>query len=167
MMRAGFAIVDITPRERKPDLNGFAARTQPSTRIAAPVSARVVLLDDGEGRVVIAVCDLLGFRQNDSYHLERAIGKATGTAADHVLLLCTHNHSGAVSMPLGKAARVRPSHLRRIERQLIREGRGDQRCEAVDEMTVAGTAAASRGSSAVLRLQESLGKIPKFSLVGG
>lgn len=127
MIRAGFAIADITPRGREQDLNGFAARVQPSTRVAAPVSARVVLLDDGRARVVIAVCDLLGFRQRDSVQIERAIGKAIVTSADRVLLACTHNHSGPVSMPLGRVGRFHATYLKQIERRLILAARAAKR----------------------------------------
>lgn len=120
MMQAGFAIADITPRARRSDLCGFAARKQPSTRTATAIMARVVVFGSNRTRAAIAVCDLLGFRQADSLRMERAIARAARLPLQNVLLTCTHNHSGPMSMPLGRLSPFRPAYLKRVESQLVK-----------------------------------------------
>ncbi|MEO7145280.1 MAG: hypothetical protein ABI165_17430, partial [Bryobacteraceae bacterium] len=59
--RAGVARVDITPATPV-WLSGFAARTQPATRVLQPLSAKALALEDRDGgRFVIVTADLIGF----------------------------------------------------------------------------------------------------------
>ena len=119
MLRAGFGLADITP-EGRVDLNGFAARPQPSTGVGAPVRGRVVFLQSRNARAVIAVCDTLGFTVANTRRLEAAIARASGASQRNVLLACTHTHSGPMSMPLGLVGRYRPSYIGLVERKLAR-----------------------------------------------
>jgi len=104
LVHAGHATADITPTGTV-ELNGFASRKQPATGVAAPVHARVVVLRRGRARVVLAVCDLLGFSVPDSRWIEERIATAAGCSPANVLLACTHTHSAPISMPLGLVGR--------------------------------------------------------------
>jgi len=129
---AGFAAADLTPRgkSRGCDINGFIARKQPALGVKKPVKGRVLALQAGRFRAIVAVCDLLGFSLKDSLRIETSMGRAAGTPAGNVLLACTHTHSGPVSMPLGTVGRFRPAYVARIKRDLTRAAR-----QAVRDMT--------------------------------
>ena len=116
-LRAGYGVADITPPEGG-DLNGFAARRQPATGVAAPLEVRVVVLARGRRRAAIAACDALGFTVADSHGLEQCVAAAAGAAPGNVLLACTHTHAGAMSMPLGLVGRFDPGYLHRVGRRL-------------------------------------------------
>jgi neutral ceramidase len=114
--------VDITPRGEC-DLNGFIGRKQPSLGVKAAVMARVLALECGRWRGLIAVCDLLGFSPEDSMRIEAAMAEAARVPVRNVLLACTHTHSAPVSMPLGTVGRYRRGYVDRIEHALARAAR--------------------------------------------
>ncbi len=81
-------------------MTGFAARVAPSAGTHDPLMARAVLLDDGQQRVAIVSCDLLGWAPDAARSMRRRIGEGGAAPAGHVLISCTHTHSGPASMPL-------------------------------------------------------------------
>ena len=88
----GVRRLDVTP-EVGGTLAGYAARTQPSTGVYHPLTATVLALSDGATSLLVVSIEWLG-----SYDLASAVreslGKSTGVAADHILLLGTHTHCG-------------------------------------------------------------------------
>ena len=125
-LRAGYADADLTP-PGECDLNGFIARTQPALGVGKPVMARVLMVEAGRFRALVAVCDLLGFSQADSRRIEEGMGAAAGVPAANVLLACTHTHSAPVAMYLGTVGRFRPAYVDRCRRRLVGAARGARR----------------------------------------
>jgi neutral ceramidase len=81
-------------------MSGFAARTSPSAGTHDPLMATALLLDDGERRFAIVSCDLVGFTAATAAQVRDGIEAATGgfVPAPHVLIVCTHTHSGPASL---------------------------------------------------------------------
>lgn len=99
-LRAAAGEVDLAPPAGT-WLSGFGARIEPSTGIHDPIMARALLLDDGAASLAVVSCDLIGFSTQAVARLRERIAAATAGAipAAHVLIACTHTHSGPTSMP--------------------------------------------------------------------
>jgi len=92
MLKSGAAIVDITPPL------GVHIRGYFQPRIAKDIHdnlfVKSLVLDDGETKLAIVVCDLVGV---DRTYLDRAkqlIKKRCGIPPSNVLISCTHTHTG-------------------------------------------------------------------------
>lgn len=81
-------------------MTGFASRTEPAQGIHDPITARAVLLDNGETSLAIVACDLLGFSPESVASMRQGIADRTSIAPGHVLISCTHTHSGPTSLPM-------------------------------------------------------------------
>lgn len=80
-------------------MTGFAARIQPSEGLHDPLMARAVLLDDGETKLAIVSCDLIGFTPAAVAEMRQRIAAQSDIPAGNILICCTHTHSGPASMP--------------------------------------------------------------------
>jgi neutral ceramidase len=88
-------------------LTGFAARLEPSTGCHDPLMAKVLLLDDDNTRLAWIACDLIGLSTRDDAALRRLVADRIGSRPEHVVVSCTHTHSGPCSMPFrGQLAQV-------------------------------------------------------------
>lgn len=96
-LRAGVAVVRITPElTRKVYIAGYE-----SNRIAESVHddlyARALVLDDGTTRVAVAACDLIGL---SNWRIRKIRARVTAVPADQVIVACTHVHSGPDTLGL-------------------------------------------------------------------
>ena len=96
-MRAGVAVVDITP-EVDAELAGGAFG--PARGVLHPLKAKAVMLEQGAERVLIVSCDLLGLDEPLAKRIRRQIARAADVAFDAVLLACTHTHGGPATVTL-------------------------------------------------------------------
>ncbi|MBE0534856.1 MAG: neutral/alkaline non-lysosomal ceramidase N-terminal domain-containing protein [Phycisphaerae bacterium] len=92
-LRAGAARVDITPPVGV-WLSGYGARKQPSTKIADPLYAKALVLDDGASQIAIVSTDLLWLPLEITNEIRRRVHKETGIARDHIMICGTHTHWG-------------------------------------------------------------------------
>jgi neutral ceramidase len=92
-MRAGFGTANISPQPPV-YLAGFGARTQPAERVHEDLEARALYLKEDGTRFCLVVCDLLGMSPSYSHPVRRAIADELGVGIGHVLVACTHTHSG-------------------------------------------------------------------------
>ena len=97
-LKAGAATSNITPPLGEPIVGGFVPF--PSTHVHDELHARCLVLDDGQSRLAIVVCDLLGIHRIVSDEARRLIEKQTGMPRERVLISATHTHSA--SSALGK-----------------------------------------------------------------
>lgn len=109
-LRAGAARVEITPRPGI-HLTGFIARAGPSLGIHDPLYARALALEAGGQRVVLVACDLLALDAAFVSSARTAIHAATGAAHDHILIACTHTHSGPATIFLRDCGVVDDGYL--------------------------------------------------------
>lgn len=100
--RAGAATSNITPPLGNPIVGGFAPF--PATHVHDELHARCLVLDDGNTKLVLVVCDLLGIDRSVSDEARALIEKNLKIPPDNVLISATHTHSAASA--LGKDARI-------------------------------------------------------------
>lgn len=98
-LRAGAATSNITPEIGREVIGGFVPFA--SKTIHDELHARCLVLDDGETRLALVVCDLLGIDRVVSDEARKIIAEREGIAPEHVLISATHTHSA--SSALGKA----------------------------------------------------------------
>ncbi len=97
-LQAGAATSNITPPLGEPIIGGFAPF--PSKHVHDELQARCLVLDDGQTRLALVVCDLVGLHRLVSEEARRLIEKQAGIPPSHVLVSATHTHSA--SSALGK-----------------------------------------------------------------
>lgn len=109
-MRAGAAEGDITPPVGG-DLTGYVARLGHSVGIHDALHARALVLEDAETRAAIVACDLLALADATLLAAREAIATAIGTTPDHVMVACTHTHSGPATVFLHQCGEVDPAYV--------------------------------------------------------
>ena len=97
-LRAGAATSNITPELGLPIVGGFAPF--PSDSVHDDLHARCLVLDNGQSKIALVVCDLLGLQGRISVEARKLIEQRTGIPAANVLISGTHTHSA--SSALGK-----------------------------------------------------------------
>lgn len=120
-LRAGAATSNITPPLGRPIVGGFLPF--PSTHVHDELHARCLVLDDGNTRLAIVVCDLLGIDRLVSDEARALIDADLKIPPAHVLISATHTHSAASA--LGKDARAlshTPDEYQRFVSRRIADG---------------------------------------------
>jgi hypothetical protein len=95
-LKAGAATSNITPELGLPIVGGFAPF--PSTSIHDDLHARCLVLDNGQKKLALVVCDLLGFHNRVSTEARRLIEETTGIPPSNVLISATHTHSASSAL---------------------------------------------------------------------
>jgi len=90
---AGVAVVDITPPVGTP-LAGFASRDHGAESVHDALRSKALVLDDGATRLCLITNDLIGLSAEMVARIRGLIETATGIPAAHVMLSCSHTHSG-------------------------------------------------------------------------
>lgn len=106
--RAGAAASNITPMLGGGIVGGWG--TPQSTNIHDELHARCLVLDDGQTRLALAICDNVGIAREVFDEAKQLVNNATGLPVENMLMSATHTHSAT-------SARGRNS--------LVRESLGD------------------------------------------
>lgn len=117
-MRIGVARIEISPWEGI-DLSGFIAREGPCTGTHDPLYATALVAEEGDRRVALISCDLIGLGAATVRRVRRAAEQATGIPADAQMYACTHTHAGPETGTLTTLGNVDPEYMCRLERQLV------------------------------------------------
>ena len=96
VFRAGAATSNISPEIGLDIIGGFSPI--PSTHIHDELHARCLVLDDGQTKIALVVCDLLGINRSLSLEARRQIQAATGIAPENVMISGTHTHSAVSAL---------------------------------------------------------------------
>ena len=96
LFRAGAATSNLTPTIGGGIIGGF--HPIPSTHIHDELHARCLVLDNGEARVAIVVCDLLGASREVYDEARRLVTAETGLPGGHLLMSSTHTHSATSAL---------------------------------------------------------------------
>ncbi len=91
--RAGSGRVSVTPAIGA-WLVGFAGRAGGCTAIHDELYATALVLDDGDRPIAILSCDLISIHPDLIHETRMLVHEATGIREDHVMICCTHTHSG-------------------------------------------------------------------------
>lgn len=95
-LRAGAVTSNITPPLGTRVVGGFAP--YPAEHVHDELHARCLVLDDGETRLALVVCDLLGLHRSVSVEARRLIETETGIPPQNVLISATHTHSAGTAL---------------------------------------------------------------------
>lgn len=90
-LKAGAATSNITPVIGLDIIGGFLPI--PSTHIHDELHARCLVLDDGQTKIALVVCDLLGVSRSLCLSARQQIQEATGIPSENVMISGTHTHS--------------------------------------------------------------------------
>lgn len=90
LLRAGAATSNLTPPLGGGIIGGF--HPIPSTHIHDELHARCLVLDNGETRLAIVVCDLLGAAREVYDEARRLVTAETGLAGANLFMSSTHTH---------------------------------------------------------------------------
>lgn len=94
--RAGAATSNITPDLGGPIVGGF--NPYPSDHVHDELHARCLVLDNGEAKLALVVCDLLGADQAMFDEARRLVTAATGLPGANLFMSCTHTHSATSAL---------------------------------------------------------------------
>jgi hypothetical protein len=94
--RAGAAMSNITPRLGGDIVGGFLPI--PSKHIHDQLHTRCLVLDDGNKKLALVVCDLLGIHRLVSDEARRLIAESTSIPPECVLISATHTHSATSAL---------------------------------------------------------------------
>jgi neutral ceramidase len=89
--RAGAATSNITPMLGGAIVGGFSPL--PSKQIHDELYARCIVMDDGQTKIALVVCDVLGISLQTCREARLLVEKNTGIPASNVLVCATHTHS--------------------------------------------------------------------------
>ena len=92
-LMAGAATSNITPPLGSEVVGGFLPF--PCTHIHDELHARCLVLDDGQTKLALVICDLLGMHRSLCVAARELVEKETGIPAANVLISGTHTHSAA------------------------------------------------------------------------
>ena len=106
---AGAATSNITPELGGEIIGGFLPI--PAKHIHDDLHARCLVLDDGETKIALVVCDLLGIHRSLSIEARRQITEATGIPPENVLISATHTHSATSAISNAAVARSYQSDM--------------------------------------------------------
>jgi neutral ceramidase len=106
---AGAATSNITPELGGEIIGGFLPI--PAKHIHDDLHARCLVLDDGETKIALVVCDLLGIHRSLSIEARRQITDATGIPPENVLISATHTHSATSAISNAAVARSYQSDM--------------------------------------------------------
>ena len=91
-LKAGMAKIDITP-DKPVRMSGYASRKGLSTGVHDPLSARVMVFQQADKRLVLLSTDLIGFYSATEY-MRNAIVDEFGLEPSELFLSAIHTHAG-------------------------------------------------------------------------
>lgn len=103
---AGAATSNITPPIGGAIVGGFAPF--PSTHVHDELNARCLVLDNGEKRVAIVVCDLLGGARQMFDEAARLVKEESGIPREYLLMSATHTHSAVSALSENRYSLTEP-----------------------------------------------------------
>ena len=109
MLTAGVGRTTLTPPLGTP-LIGYGGREHGADTIRDDVYATSLVLSDGEMKIALVTCDLCALPIQQVRHVQRLIEQRTGIPPGHVLINCSHAHSG----PLTTFSEETPESLRQV-----------------------------------------------------
>lgn len=127
--RAGAALSNITPSIGGDIIGGFVPF--PATHIHDELHARCCVLDDGQTRLALVVCDLLGIHRQVSEEARRLIQEHTKIPPECVMISATHTHSACSA--LGKD-RLKPEQTLDEYQQFVARRIADGVTRAVNNL---------------------------------
>lgn len=95
-LRAGAATSNITPPLGTNIVGNFTPIL--ALHVHDELHARCLVLDDGDTKIAMVICDLLGLHRQVSLHARKLIQEQTGIPFENVLIAGTHTHSASSAL---------------------------------------------------------------------
>jgi hypothetical protein len=100
MLKVAAVEVDITPPVGV-EMAGYGARLKPSQGIHDPLKAQILMLSLEGEKVIIISMDLIALQAQFVNRLRDSIREKIDIPADHIMIACSHTHSGPQGFNLG------------------------------------------------------------------
>lgn len=94
-LEAGIAKVCITPPVGT-RMAGYAGRTDGCLGVHDNLMGRVLVLNNGTAQIVLITLDIIGLDNKQIADVRAGIEASMGIPGDHVMVCCSHTHSGPV-----------------------------------------------------------------------
>src|SRR5262245_21557474 len=117
-LRPGAAKVDLTPL-RLPVIRNGGFMEAADSKIADPIHARAVVLDDGSNRLAIAIVDSCMMPREFCDQVKAQAARATGLRQDRILIAATHAHSAPSVMDYCLGSRADPDYTRYLPGKIV------------------------------------------------
>lgn len=101
------------------DMTGFLARDSCSAGIHDDLKIKCIIFDDSETEFVLIVCDLLGLDSQYTNECIREVAEKLSVPADHIVISCTHTHSGPASILLQDCGEVDENWLAGLKTRIV------------------------------------------------
>lgn len=92
-------------------MSGYIGRPGASTGVHDDLFARAVVLQQGPLEIALVAVDLIGLDADMARHIRQAVEKDSGIPATHVMVACSHTHSGPSTRPFSKLGEVSQAWL--------------------------------------------------------
>lgn len=118
-LKAGYGQKRITP-QLGINLGGYGFYlNRQATSILDDLKVRVLLLKEGQERVILISCDLLGLTVEFSDTIKQEIASVFKIASQNILVACTHTHSGPVTQPLIGLGDMDLTYMANVKKEII------------------------------------------------
>lgn len=116
-MYLGTAATDITPAVGTAMAGSL--RPRPSVGIDDPLLCKAMVLGNGRTRLALVTLDVIAWTRRRSDEPRATIAARTGLAPDHVLINCSHTHSGPYTdESLDLCDSLEPDYLARVQQAI-------------------------------------------------
>jgi len=118
-LRAGVGRSDLTPPVGV-ELCGYGPfLSRRSTGAHDPLSCRALVLDAGQGMVVLIANELIGITADVATQVRYELRQRFGIAEDRVMITCSHTHSGPNTIHLIGWGEPDPDYVRELPEQIV------------------------------------------------
>jgi hypothetical protein len=114
---AGTAATVITPPVGL-DLCGFGGRPGPSEAVHDDLHAKALYLESNQPALLIT-CDLIGLDRASVAEIRQAIAAQTGVPAAHIMIGCSHTHSGPATPCIAGLGKVDADYMAQLKRTIV------------------------------------------------
>lgn len=97
MFKAGTALADVSPKTSMHMAGYPEPENRCTTGVHDPLYVSAYYLANGKDELLLYTADLCSFNNNRVAALRKRIEETCGIPGDHVLMSCTHTHSGPVT----------------------------------------------------------------------
>ena len=116
-VQLGTASINITPSVGT-WMGGYSSRNHGATDIHDDLYAKILVFSDGETKAAIVTCDLVGITEESTAAVRGYVEKQTDIPGSHVMITCSHTHSGPSTREWRYDAPFNDAYMRELERKL-------------------------------------------------
>lgn len=117
--KAGVASANITPQESM-WMSGFGFRNKPSEGVTTEIWAKVIAIEDGNGkRALLIAVDLSGTRKDLSDNIRAKLKAAYNLSKDQIIINSSHTHTGPATSEGWGRDQIQREKIKRYAEKLV------------------------------------------------